>query len=399
LHRDPRGGVGVPDIETYRATLRGIAGADIPAPEQLLLDIIDTIREPLLVLDPEFRVTQANRAFFNIFKVEPRHTIGEVIFALGDGQWDIAPLRELLRDKLAVEPRLDDFEVDHRFPGIGRKVMLLNARLVSQGEGLPRLILLAIEDITERRFTELRLAEQHSELQRSNAALDEFASVASHDLQEPLRKILTFGERLIATAAPMLEGDARRHLERMLGAADRMRTLIDDLLTYSQIATRGQSFVPTNLSWIAREVISDLETAIADEGARVEVGELPVLDADPLQMRQLLQNLLGNAIKYRRKEEPPVVQINGARHGDRHWTITVADNGIGFNEQYAEKIFKMFERLHGRMEYAGSGIGLAICRKIVERHGGTIAAKGSPGQGATFTVTLPAAQATTGIFS
>ena len=189
---------------------------DVPVAERLLLDIIDTIREPLLVLDPEFRVTQANRAFFRIFRVEPEDTIGEVLFELGDGQWDIAPLRELLRDKLAVEPRLDDFEVDHEFPGIGRKIMLLNARLVAHGPNTPRIILLAIEDITERRFTEWRLAEQRIELQRSNAALDEFASVASHDLQEPLRKILTFGERLNATAGPALEGDARKHLDRML---------------------------------------------------------------------------------------------------------------------------------------------------------------------------------------
>jgi PAS domain S-box-containing protein len=389
----------MPDIQSYRTTIEDDAGRSVPAAQQLLLDIIDTIREPLLVLDHEFRVTQANRAFFRIFRVNPPDTIGQVIFALGDRQWDIAPLRELLRDKLAVEPRLDDFEVDHVFPSIGRKIMLLNARLVSQGENMPRLILLAIEDITERRFTEWRLAEQNTELLRSNAALDEFASVASHDLQEPLRKILTFGERLIATAAPVIEGDARKYLERMLGAADRMRSLIDDLLAFSQISTRGQSFVPTDLGWIAREVIADLETAIADEGARVEVGELPVLEADPLQMRQLLQNLLGNALKYRKKEEPPVVRLDGARSGTRYWTITVVDNGIGFNDQYAEKIFKMFERLHGRMEYAGSGIGLAICRKIVERHGGTIAAKGSPGQGAIFTVTLPAAQVTTGIFS
>ena len=388
----------MPELEAVRAALRGSIEGGVPAAEQLLLDIIDTVREPLLVLDPTFRVTQANRAFFRIFRVAPRETIGTVIFELGDGQWDIAPLRELLRDKLAIEPRLDDFEVDHVFPAIGRKIMLLNARLVSQGPNMPRIILLAIEDITERRYTEWRLAAQHTELMRSNAALDEFASVASHDLQEPLRKILTFGERLIASAAPTLEGDSRKYLERMLGAADRMRTLVDDLLLYSQISTRGTSFVPTDLGWIAREVISDLETAIADEGATVEVGELPVLEADPLQMRQLLQNLLGNALKYRRKEEPPVVHLNGARYDNRYWTITVRDNGIGFNDQYAEKIFKMFERLHGRMEYSGSGIGLAICRKIVERHGGTIGAKSTPGQGATFTVTLPAAQVTSGLF-
>ena len=372
---------------------------DVPVAERLLLDIIDTIREPLLVLDPEFRVTQANRAFCRIFRVEPEETIGEVLFELGDGQWDIAPLRELLRDKLAVEPRLDDFEVDHEFPGIGRKIMCLNARLVAHGPNTPRIILLAIEDITERRFTEWRLAEQRAELQRSNAALDEFASVASHDLQEPLRKILTFGERLTATAGPALDGDARRHLERMLSAAGRMRTLINDLLLYSQVSTRAQSFVPTDLARVARDVIADLETAIADGGGRIEVGPLPVIDADPLQMRRLLQNLIGNALKYRREDASPMVQLSSHRPGARQVTITVRDNGIGFNDQYAEKIFKMFERLHGRMEYEGSGIGLAICRKIVERHGGSISATSAAGQGATFNVTLPITQPPAGSFS
>ncbi len=358
-----------------------------------LLDILDTIREPLLVLDHEFRVTQANRAFFRIFRVEPQDTIGEVLFALGDGQWDIAPLHALLRDKLPLEAQLDDFEVDHMFPGIGRKIMLLNARLVAQGPNEPRIILLAIEDITERRFTEWRLDAQRSELQRSNAALDEFASVASHDLQEPLRKIISFGERLSVSAHVSPEGNARQNIDRMVSAAGRMRTLINDLLAYAQVTTRVQPFVATDLAGIAREVIADLETAIAEAGGRVNVGELPVIDADPLQMRQLLQNLLSNAIKYRRKDTPPVVTLNCTFPSGHHCTITVVDNGIGFNDQYAEKIFKMFERLHGRMDYEGSGIGLAICRKIVERHRGTIAATSTVGQGATFTVTLPVTQA------
>ena len=380
-------------------TAFGPGAHDVPVAEQLLLDIIDTIREPLLVLDPDFRVTQANRAFFRIFRVERKDTIGEVLFKLGDGQWDISPLRELLRDNLTVEPRLDDVEVDHVFPGIGRKIMLLNARLVAHGPNTPRIILLAIEDITNRRYTDLRLEEQRAELQRSNDALDEFASVASHDLQEPLRKILTFGERLGAAAGPAIDGDARKHLDRMLDAATRMRTLINDLLMYSQVSTRAQQFVPTDLGRIAREVIRDLETAIADENGRVDVGELPMIDADPLQMRQLLQNLIGNALKYRRKDETPVVRLNGSRVSDRHWKITVEDNGIGFNDHYAEKIFKMFERLHGKTEYKGSGIGLAICRKIAERHGGTIAAAGGVGKGATFTITLPVTQVTPGQFT
>ncbi len=370
----------------------------MPHTQQLLLDIIDTIREPLLVLDPEFCVTRANREFFRVFRVDPDDTIGKGLFSLGDGQWDIAPLRELLHNKLTVEPRLDDFEVDHAFPGIGRKIMLLNARLVSHGPDMPRTIVLAFEDITIRRYTEWRLAAQHSELVRSNAALMEFASVASHDLQEPLRKILTFGDRLGATAHA-LPADSRLHLDRMLSAAARMRTLIDDLLAYSQVATRVEPFVRTDLAKIAREVIIDLETSIAESSAKVEVGQLPILEADPLQMRQLLQNLLGNALKYRRKDVPAVVEIASAPADGGHYAITVRDNGIGFNDQYSEKIFKMFERLHGRMEYAGSGIGLAICQQIVKRHGGTIGAASRPGDGATFTVTLPIAQVTSGLSS
>jgi len=385
-------------IETLHTAAPGGVSGDVPAAHQLLIDIVDTVREPLIVLDPEFRVTQANRAFFRTFRVEPEDTIGEVLFTLGDGQWDIAPLRELLRNKLAVEPRLNDFDVDHVFPGIGRKIMLLNARLVSQGPNLPRIILLAIEDVTERRHTETRLAEQRLELERSNAALDEFASVASHDLQEPMRKILSFGERL-SLSAGALDGDARQHLDRMLSAAARMRTLINDLLTYSQVSARVQRFEPTNLAAIAREVIADLEAVVSETGGSVEVGELPVIDADALQMRQLLQNLLGNALKYRKKDTPPVVQLRCSSPLGRPCTITVTDNGIGFNEAYAEKIFKMFERLHGRAQYEGSGIGLAICRTIVERHHGTISAKSTPGQGATFTVTLPVTQATSGFAS
>jgi light-regulated signal transduction histidine kinase (bacteriophytochrome) len=277
--------------------------------------------------------------------------------------------------------------------------MRLNARVVRQGVEMPRVILIAIEDVTVRRFTEWRLQEQRLELERSNAALNEFASVASHDLQEPLRKILSFGERLETTAGPALNDDAKQHLARMLGAALRMRTLINDLLLYSQASAHVQNFTRTDLTGVAREVLSDLETAVAEAGARVEVGALPVIDADALQMRQLFQNLLSNAIKYRRPDLPSRVRLSAERADEPYCTITVSDNGIGFSQDHADRIFRMFERLHGRAEYDGSGIGLAICRKIVERHRGTIAAVSSAGQGATFTVTLPVSQHVPGFVS
>jgi signal transduction histidine kinase len=361
--------------------------------ERLLLDIIDTVREPLLLLDSDFRVTHANRTFFQTFRVAPEDTMGEVLFALGNGQWDIAPLRALLRDRLLAERELYDVDVDHVFPGIGRKIMQLNARLVSHGTDVSGLILLAIEDVTERRLAERLLAVQRLELERSNTALNEFAFVASHDLQEPLRKIVSFGERLGTSAGPLLEGSARQYLDRMLDAATRMRALIGDLLAYSQIKTNAAAFAPTSLAAIVREVVADLETTISDTGGRIEVGTLPAIDADASQMRQLMQNLLSNALKFRRPDVAPVIRVGASISRVGLCTISVTDNGIGFKQEHDEKIFRMFERLHTRTQFQGSGMGLAICRKIVERHGGSIAATSIVGQGTTFTVTLPVNQA------
>jgi signal transduction histidine kinase len=371
------------------------ATGEIPLAQQLLLDILDTVREPLVVLDPEFRVTQANRAFFQTFRVAPEETIGEVLFTLGNGQWNIAPLRQLLNERLPVEAQLFDRDVDHVFPGIGRKIMLLNARMVTTNASVPRMILLAIEDVTERRVDEKRLADQRRELERSNEALEVFASVASHDLQEPLRKIQAFGDRLVTMGGHALAGEARGYVDRMVSAATRMRSLINGLLSYSQVTARVRPFSATDMAKVAREVIADLETSIAEAGGRVEVSPLPVIEADALQMRQLLQNLLGNALKFRKVSVPLVVKLS-SHNGGNDCTLTVADNGIGFSAEYGEKIFQMFERLHGRTEYEGSGIGLAICRKIVERHGGTMTATSTTGQGATFTVTLPVTQAAPG---
>ena len=175
---------------------------------RLLVDFVGTVREPLVVLDSEFRVAHANRAFFTTFRVAPEETIGESLFALGDGQWDIAPLRSLLHERLGVDRALFDVDVDHVFPRVGRRIMLLNARDIAQRPGDGRVTLLTVEDVTEQRLAERRLAAQHRELQRSNAALQEFAFIASHDLQEPLRKIVSFGQRLETVAGPLLEGPA-----------------------------------------------------------------------------------------------------------------------------------------------------------------------------------------------
>jgi signal transduction histidine kinase len=237
-----------------------------------------------------------------------------------------------------------------------------------------------------------RLRRHAEELTRSNADLEQFASIASHDLQEPLRKVRTFTEQVTVLEGDVLSARGVDYLERTATAAARMQSLIEDLLRFSRVATHGRPFTAVDLHQVAAEVIDDLQAQVDLSAALIHLDELPTITADPLQMRQLLQNLISNAIKFRRADAPPEVWITADRLDD-HVQITVRDNGIGFEPQYARRIFRVFERLHGRSEYAGTGIGLALCRKIVERHGGTIVADADPGIGATFTVTLPLREA------
>jgi PAS domain S-box-containing protein len=277
---------------------------------------------------------------------------------------------------------------------------------------------------------------QRQELTRSNAELQQFASIASHDLQEPLRKIQAFGDQLKTKYNQALTEQGQDYVQRMQNAAGRMQTLINDLLTLSRITTKAQPFVPVDLAQVVQEVLSDLEVRVQESNAQVEVGSLPTIDADPLQMRQLLQNLIGNALKFHKTIEPPRVrvysqvlkdeeqhsaletmlpanvpsltrvglgwiepppeqmdgQLSGNSTTPKRCQIMVEDNGIGFDEKYLDRIFNVFQRLHGRSAYEGTGMGLAICRKIAERHSGSLTAKSTPGQGATFIVTLPIQQ-------
>jgi PAS domain S-box-containing protein len=250
-----------------------------------------------------------------------------------------------------------------------------------------------LEERVQERMAQLRIANQ--ELSRSNAELEQFAYVVSHDLQEPLRKIVSFGGRLDAVGGSELPDVGREYLGRMVDAATRMQALINDLLDYSRVTTRAQPFAQVDIAQVIREVLSDLEVSIEQTDARVEVGELPALEADPLQMRQLFQNLIGNALKFHRAGVAPVVEVSGHRLADTEagpglWCqFEVRDNGIGFEERFTDRIFGVFQRLHARGEYEGTGIGLAICRKITERHGGTITAMSQPDEGSTFIVTLP----------
>ena len=256
----------------------------------------------------------------------------------------------------------------------------------------------------ERQRAQDRLGRTAAMLSQSNRELQDFASVASHDLQEPLRKIQAFGDRLRQKCEGQLSEAGTDYLARMLNAASRMQILINDLLTFSRVTTKAQPFSKVDLNVIARDVLSDLEVRIEQTGGSVEVSDLPVIDADPLQMRQLFQNLIANALKFRKPDEPSFVKIfancnsqiaegaTWALANAETWQISVTDNGIGFDEKYLDRIFTVFQRLHGRNTYEGTGVGLAVCRRIVERHNGSITARSKPGQGATFIVKLPSTQ-------
>ena len=260
------------------------------------------------------------------------------------------------------------------------------------------------ERVSSEKQTQAEISKHASELARSNTELEQFASVASHDLQEPLRKILAFGDRLQQRSGPALDPESLDYLKRMRSAAARMQDLINGLLNYSRVSSRAQPFERVQLSKIAGEVLTDLEARIEQAAARVEVKLLLEIDADPMQMRQLMQNLIGNALKFHRQDRLPLIRVEGAilssqQAQERGYStheklceITVEDNGVGFDPKHADRMFNVFQRLHSRKEFEGTGVGLAICRKIAERHGGWISAKSQVGQGAKFTITLPVRQ-------
>lgn len=297
---------------------------------------------------------------------------------------------ELLKTKVSVFSEL--FRKTHLLLTHERKLVMINQNLEKE---------IAVRKSSEEKVKMLnrKLLENIQRLELMNAELDRFAYVASHDLQEPLRKIRAFGDRLLEKYRDVLGDDGKDYIDRMQKASARMQLLIDNILAFSKIANSGQSFEETNMEGLIREVLADIDLKNAD----ITLDNLPKdLKVMPNLMRQLFQNLIVNAIKFRKKEEPPHIRIMAEIVDDKdaniptipikarqYCKISVQDNGIGFEQKYAEQIFTMFQRLHGNTVYEGTGIGLSICKKIVEKHNGYIQAESNPGKGALFTVYLP----------
>jgi PAS domain S-box-containing protein len=361
--------------------------------------IVATVRAPLVVLDAELRVWEANASFYQAFGASPEQTEGRPIHELGDGQWDIPTLRRLLDEVNATGRAFNDFEVDHDFPGLGRRAVLLNARRIHREDDHAPMILLAIEDVTEikeareelqRLNAELehRVRERTAQLEASNKELEAFCDSVSHDLRAPLRAIDGFSQELLAGYAGRLDDQGRHYLERIRAASQRMAQLIDDLLQLSRLSRGEMRHQPIDLSGVAQEVADELRRR--EPGRDVTFVIEPGVGGfgDPRLLRLVLENLLGNAWKFTARHPRATISF-GRAEVQGGPAYVVRDDGAGFDMAFADKLFGAFQRLHSDRDFPGTGIGLAIVQRIISRHGGRVRGEGAVERGASFSFTLP----------
>lgn len=381
--------------------------------------IVAMVRAPFIILDKGMNVRTANSAYYKKFRTTEEDTEGKPFYQLRNGQWDIPALRLVLEKSLLTEHKISDVEIKHRFEDLGDRTLLLNASRIDRKDNAEQLILLAFEDVTDVRNREqdlisfsrelenqveertILLKDANTALKQSNENLEQFATIASHDLQEPLRKIRTFSALLHQRYSKDITGEAGELIDKIARAALRMSGLIQDVLNFSKVLD-ASVFERVDLNGILQNVENDFDLLIEQKKAIITRDALPVVRAVPLQMSQLFYNLLGNALKYSRPDTAPVIKISyralPAAEVQEHPSlykdlsygeIIFADNGIGIKEQFLEQIFLIFQRLHESSHFEGNGIGLALCKRIVLNHKGEIYVQSKEGSETQFHVLLP----------
>jgi two-component system, chemotaxis family, CheB/CheR fusion protein len=341
--------------------------------------IVETVREPLVILNQNLQVVKANRAFYETFRTAREETENRLIYDLGNEQWNIPKLRELLESILPAHSTFRDFEVTHDFEHVGRKVMLLNASEIYNPNAQARTILLAIEDATDRKHAE-------EALQTTNAELQHFAYALTHDLQEPVRMVVNFSQLLARECGGKLGEEADQFIAYSVEGALRIEALLKALLAYWEVTEHKQEgFASLDCGAILAKTLLNLQVAIAESGAVVTSDPLPTVVAEEVLLMQVFQNLISNSIKFR-AGKPPEIHVSAERISGG-WLFAVRDNGIGIDPQDSDRVFGMFKRLHGS-EVPGTGIGLALCKKLVERQGGRIWVESGTENGATFKFTI-----------
>ena len=370
----------------------------LTASEKRYRGLFDLSHDGVVFVGLDGPIEEANPAYLNMLGYDLDELIGVTYQELTPARWDEMEA-EIVDRQLMSRGYTDEYEKEYVRRDGSIFPVAVRAILVRDETGAPVRIMGIVRDITEQKQAKEALERHARDLARSNEELEQFAYVASHDLQEPLRKIRAFGALLADEKRENLDDEGQQYIDFMTDAAARMQTLVSDLLALSRVTTGAQPFEDLALSEVFDTVLSDLSVALEEAEGQVEVAETPTVEADRTQMEQLFRNLVGNGLKFRRPGVAPRVTVRMAEQAQPlvatpgpAYTIVVTDNGIGFEPSLGSKLFQPFKRLHARHQYEGAGIGLAICEKIVLRHHGRITASGRPGEGATFTVTLPRRQ-------
>jgi signal transduction histidine kinase len=350
--------------------------------------IFDTIREPLVVLDTNLMILSANEAFYKRFFVNPKDTRNKLLFQIGNFQWDIPALRTLLERILPEKETIEDYEVSHEFPTIGRRTFLLNARQIHGAifKNVP-LILLVFDDITEKKSITDAIIRLNDELQASNDVFESFGDIISHDLRTPIRVIRGFCQLLLEDFSTTIKGDMREYVDKICSNASVLDSMVSGLLELSKLTRLPVTRMQTSLTEMVRDIASRLKEEEPERRVEFRIENGLGDNVAPNIIKVAVYNLIKNSFKFTREKSPAIIEF-GAKQEENRRVYYVKDNGVGFDMDHSANLFRLFVKLHSDKKFKGTGIGLAVTKRAIEKHNGEIWAFSETGKGATFFFTI-----------